>query len=235
MPPVTIGFATSGGVRQLCCTGCLGDSMAFGLAVEDFGAKPFAEIATGATPPVCTAAKPTSGLSREKHSTCLAKAGAVCGIPLSVLSLVTGLAISLHGNSRLAASACLNSRNTLLLKHLVIMCNHGLHSAFLWAVGCPMACLAADVAVPRESTTMILLRATRATLALETGRFLAILLRLLPASALALALALLVPHLLLGAAWLARPAVATALTARRLPARTSSHTAQQLAKLCATW
>ena len=39
--------------------------MAFGLAVEDFGAKPVAEIATGATPPVCTAAKPTSGLSRE--------------------------------------------------------------------------------------------------------------------------------------------------------------------------
>ena len=65
MPPVTIGFATSGGVRQLRCTGCLGDSMAFGLAVEDFGAKPFAKIATGATPPVCTVAKPTSGLSRE--------------------------------------------------------------------------------------------------------------------------------------------------------------------------
>ena len=66
MPPVTIGYATSGGVQQLCCTGCLGYSMAFGLAVEDFGAKPFAEITTGATPPVCTAAKPTSGLSTEK-------------------------------------------------------------------------------------------------------------------------------------------------------------------------
>ena len=65
MPPVTIGYATSGGVRQLHRTGCLGDSMAFGLAAEDFGAKPFAEIATGATPPVCTAAKLTSGLSRE--------------------------------------------------------------------------------------------------------------------------------------------------------------------------
>ena len=65
MPPVTIGYTTSGGARQLCCTGCLGDSMAFGLAVKDFGAKPFAKIATGATPPVCTAAKPTSGLSRE--------------------------------------------------------------------------------------------------------------------------------------------------------------------------
>ena len=65
MPPVTIGFAMSGGVRQLRCTGCLGDSMAFGLAVKDFGTKPFAKIATGATPPVCTAAKPTSGLSRE--------------------------------------------------------------------------------------------------------------------------------------------------------------------------
>ena len=39
--------------------------MAFGLAVEDFGAKPFAEIATRATPPVCTVAKPTSGLGKE--------------------------------------------------------------------------------------------------------------------------------------------------------------------------
>ena len=66
MPPVTIGHATSGGVQQLCRTGCLGNSMAFDLAVEDFGAKPFAEIATSAMPLVCTAAKPTSGLSREK-------------------------------------------------------------------------------------------------------------------------------------------------------------------------
>ena len=66
MPPVTIGFATSGGVWQLCRTGCLGDSVAFGLAVYDFGAKPVAKTATGATPPVCTASKPTSGLSREK-------------------------------------------------------------------------------------------------------------------------------------------------------------------------
>ena len=66
MPQVTVGYATSGGVRQLCCTGCLGDSMAFGLAVENFGTKPFPKIATSATPPVCTAAKPTSGLSREK-------------------------------------------------------------------------------------------------------------------------------------------------------------------------
>ena len=65
MPPVTTGYATSGGVRQLRCIGCLGDSVAFGLAVWDFGAKPVAEVATGATPPVCTAAKPTSGLSRE--------------------------------------------------------------------------------------------------------------------------------------------------------------------------
>ena len=55
----------SGGVQQFCCTGCLGDSMAFGLAVKDFGAEPFAEIATSATPPVCTATKPTSGPSRE--------------------------------------------------------------------------------------------------------------------------------------------------------------------------
>ena len=63
MPPVTISYATSGGVRQLHCTGCLGDGMAFGL---DFGAIPLAEIATGPTPTLCTAAKPTSGLSREK-------------------------------------------------------------------------------------------------------------------------------------------------------------------------
>ena len=127
----------------------------------------------------------------------------MCGIPPSVLSLVTGLAISLHGNSHLAASAHLNSHSTLLLKHLVILCNRGLHSVFLWAVGCPVACLSTDVAVPREFATLILLRPTGATSALETGAFLAILLRLLPASALALALALLVPRLWLQAAWLA--------------------------------
>ena len=75
------------------------------------------------------------------------------------------------------------------------MCNHGLHSAFVRAVSCPVALIPANVAVPRESTTLILLRATRATLALETRRFLAILLRLLPGSALALALAWLVPRL----------------------------------------
>ena len=83
------------------------------------------------------------------------------------------------------------------------MCNHGLHSAFLRADGCPVACLPANVAVLGESTTLILLRPAGATLALETRRFLAILLWLLPASALALALALLVPRLLLLAAWLA--------------------------------
>ena len=127
----------------------------------------------------------------------------MCGIPLSVLSLVTGLAVSLHRNSRLAASAHLNSRSTLLLKHLVMLGNHGLHSSLLWAVGCPVACLPADVAVSRESTTLILLWATGASLALKTGVFLAVLLRLLPDSALALALALLVPRLLLRAAWLA--------------------------------
>ena len=48
-----------------------------------------------------------------------------------------------------------------------------------------MSCLAADVAVPRESATLILLRLTRATLALETGAFLAVLLRPLLASGLA--------------------------------------------------
>ena len=132
-------------------------------------------------------------------------------MPLSVLSLVTGLAVSLHGNSRLAASAHLNSHSTLLLKHLVILCNHRLHSAFLRAVGCPVTCLPANLAVPLEYTTLILLRPTRATLALETRTFSAILLLLLPASALALALAWLVPSFLLGAAWLARQAVATAL------------------------
>ena len=132
------------------------------------------------------------------HSACLAKAGTMCGIPLSVLSLVTGLAIFLHGNNCLAASTCLNSWNSLLLKNLVILYNHGLHSAFLRAIDCPVACLSADVAVPRESATLILLRVTRATLALETRTFLAVLLWLLPASALALALARLVPSFLLG-------------------------------------
>ena len=136
----------------------------------------------------------------------------MCGIPWSVHSLVTGLAVSLHGNSRLATCTRtrLNSRSTLLLNHLVIICKHCLHSAFLRAVRCPVACLPADVAVSRESATLILLRATGASLALKTGVFLAILLRLLPASALALALALLVPRLWLRAAWLARAAAATA-------------------------
>ena len=137
----------------------------------------------------------------------------MCGIPWSVHSLVTGLAISLHGNSRLATRTCLYSSSTLLLKHLVILGNHCLHSSLLRAVGCPVACLPASVAVSRESATLILLRPVRATLALETRCFLAILLRVLPASALALALALLVPHLLLQDSWLARVAVATA----RLP------------------
>ena len=139
-------------------------------------------------------------LAEKNHSACLAKAGAMCGIPLSVHSLVTGLAVSLHWNNRLAASARLNSLHSLLLKHLVILCKHCLHSAFLWAVGCPVAWFPADVAVPRESATLILLWATGATLALETRHFLAILLRFLPVSTLALALAFhvwLVPHLLL--------------------------------------
>ena len=134
----------------------------------------------------------------------------MCGIPQSVHSLVTGLAVSLHGNSRLATCARLNSRSTLRLNHLVILGYHGLNSSFLRAVGFPVACLPADVAVSRESATLILLRPARATLALETRRFLAVLLRLLPASTLALALALLVPCLLLRAGWLARAAAATA-------------------------
>ena len=137
----------------------------------------------------------------------------MCGIPWSVHSLVTGLAVSLHGNSRLATCTCLNSHSTLCLEHLVILGKHGLHSSFLRAVGCPVACLPANVAVSRESTTLILLRATGARLDLKTGHFLAVLLRLLPASALALALAWLVPRLWLQAIWLAQAAVATA----RLP------------------
>ena len=127
----------------------------------------------------------------------------MCDNHLSVHSLVTGLAVSLQGNSRLATCTRLNSRSSLRLIHLVILGEHGLNSSFLRAVGCPVACLPADVAVSRESATLILLRPARATLALETRRFLAVLLRLLPASALALALALLVPRLLLQAGWLA--------------------------------
>ena len=137
----------------------------------------------------------------------------MCGIPWSVLSLVTGLAVSLHGNSYLAASTCLNSPSTLRLKHLSILGNHGLHSSLLRAVGCPVAWFPTNVAVPRESATLILLRPTRATLALETRHFLAILLWLLPASTLALALARLVPSFGLGTAWLVWSASATA----RLP------------------
>ena len=135
----------------------------------------------------------------------------MCDNLLSVHSLVTGLAISLHGNSRLATCTPLNSWNSLLLKHLVFLCNHSLHSSLLWAVDCPVARFATNVAVPREPATLILLWLTRATLALETGAFLAILLWLLPASTLALALALLVPRLLLRSIWLVQPATATAL------------------------
>ena len=62
--------------------------MAFGLAVEDFGAKPFAEMATGATPPVCTAAKPTSGLSRE-NTFCLPGKG-WCRVWHPSVSALTG-------------------------------------------------------------------------------------------------------------------------------------------------
>ena len=132
------------------------------------------------------------------------------GIPLSVHSLVTGLAVSLHENSRLATCTRLTSRSTLRLTHLVILGYHGLHSSLWRAVGCPVACLPANVAVSRESTTLILLRATGASLALKAGISLAVLLRLLPASALALALAWLVPRFLLRAAWLAGPTAATA-------------------------
>ena len=74
-----------------------------------------------------------------------------------------------------------------------------------------MACLPPNVVVPRESATLILLCPTIATLALETGHFLAILLWLLPASALALALVWLVPSFLLGAAWLVGPTIIAAL------------------------
>ena len=76
-----------------------------------------------------------------------------------------------------------------------------------------MACLATDVVVPRESVTLILLWPTRTALALKFLVILAVLLRLLPASTLALVLARLVPSFLLGATWLARAATATALLA----------------------
>ena len=88
MPPVTVGIATSGGVRQLHRIGWLGDSVALGLAVEGFGTKPFAKIATGATSPICTAAKPTSGLSRE-NTFCLPGKG-WCHVWHPFISALTG-------------------------------------------------------------------------------------------------------------------------------------------------
>ena len=154
--------------------------------------------------------KPTSGLSREKAFYSPGKGWCRVWHPFVSGSLVTGLAVSLHGNSRLATCTRLNSRSSLRLIHLVILGYHGLNSSFLRAVGCPVACLPADVAVSRESATLILLRPTRAALALETRTFLAVLLRLLPASALALALARLVPSFGVGTAWLVRLAIATA-------------------------
>ena len=98
MPPVTVGYATSGRVQQLHRTGYLGNSMAFGLAVEDFGTKPVAEIATGATPPVCTAAKPTSGLSRE-NTFYLPGKGWCCKGCAAVLPRTVGITLqrSRHG------------------------------------------------------------------------------------------------------------------------------------------
>ena len=66
----------------------LGNSMAFGLAVEDLSAKPFAKIATGTTPPVCTVAKPTSGLSRE-NTFCLPGKG-WCHVWHPLVSALTG-------------------------------------------------------------------------------------------------------------------------------------------------
>ena len=74
-----------------------------------------------------------------------------------------------------------------------------------------MACISTDVAVPRESATLILLLSITPALTQKTIVFLAILLRLLPASTLALALALLVPSFGLSATLLAGPATATAL------------------------
>ena len=158
----------------------------------------------------------------------------MCGIPWSVHSLVTGLAVSLHGNSRLATCTRLNSRSTLLLNHLVILCKHCLHSSFLRAVGCPVACLPADVAVSRESTTLILLRATGASLALKTGSFSS---RFAAASS---SFRLGSSPGVAGSTSLASSRLACSsdcchcLLARRLHARTWSHTAQQLAKLRAT-
>ena len=159
----------------------------------------------------------------------------MCCIPWSALSLVTGLAVSLHGNSRLAASAHLNSHSTLRLKHLVILGDYGLHSSLLQAVGCPVACLPTNVAVPRESTTLILLQATGASLALKTGVF---------SSRFAVASSSFRLGSSPGVAGstpfaLSRLACSTdychCLPAHHLHARTSSHSAQQLAKLRATW
>ena len=116
----------------------------------------------------------------------------MCDNPLSVHSLVTELAISLHGNSCLAASTRLNSQHLLRVKHLVFMCNHGLHSSFLGPVCCLVARFATHIAVTRESATLILLQPTGTTLALKSQVFLADALQLLPASTLALALTLLV-------------------------------------------
>ena len=98
-------------------------------------------------------------------------------------------------------------------KHLVFSCNHGLHFSFLWAVCCPVACFTTYVVVSRESATLILLQPTRTALALKTWAFLIIALQYLSASALALALALLVSRFLLGTTWLVRLAATAALLA----------------------
>ena len=101
----------------------------------------------------------------------------------------------------------------------------------LRAVGCPVACLPADVAVPRESTTLILLRATGATLALETRTFLSHFaaafssFRLGSSPGMAGSTSLASSHLACSSG------CCHCSTARHLPARMWSHTAQQLAKL----
>ena len=76
-----------------------------------------------------------------------------------------------------------------------------------------MAHFAADVAVPRESATLILLQLTGTALTLKNWAFLVIALRILPASTLAVALALLVPRFLLGTAWFVGLAATTTLLA----------------------
>ena len=189
----------------------LGESMAFGLAVEDFGAKPFTEIATGATPPVCTAAKPTSGLSRER--TFYSPGKGWCREWHPSVSAFTGYRAGRFpaweqppGNLHTSKLTLHSTSKTL--GHLVQSWLELCLSVGSWLpCGMPFRrCSSSQRICYPDSATADWSRSSSRNWTFSS-RFVAV----SPASALALALAWLVPSFGLGTTRLVRPAIATAL------------------------